>query len=684
MTGRSTLVYSADSVLLTRIHRGENRIARNLEEISPNVLNALIATEDKRFYEHSGIDGKAIPAILYRYLARDQVSGASTISMQLARNLIPGIGREKTVMRKLKEMWVAVQLEKTYTKEEILSHYLNTVNIYGNCYGIETASRRLFGTSADSLPAEDAALIVGLLKGQGIYSPFRHPEHARSRRNLVLRLMTEKGKVSPNDLESLQKRRLLPDPNEKITANGLAPYFQEQVRLWLEKWGKANGFDPYRDGLRVYTTLDSRIQQHAEAAMKTHMEELQKTFSRQIRGKEPWRKDHDMLRGMMKASPRYLQGLNRGKTPEEVRQEFEQPVNMKIFTWEGLMDTVMSPMDSIRHTSRVLETGLVSIHPQSGHIKAWVGGIDYNHFKYDHVQVSKRQTGSTFKPFVFTAALDNGMHPCDEELNQRVFFYNEKNEVVWAPENPSSNAGGYVTLQQALRSSLNIITARLTKRIGIQNISEYARLMGIQTEIPPHPAACLGTTELNLLELTGAYGTFVNLGIWQEPLFITRIEDRNGRVLEVFTGRTRRAISDETAIQMVDMLRFAVGTRYNQGARHALPIQVGGKTGTTQNHSDGWFVGITPELVTGIWVGCAERRMRFPNFKYGQGSYMARPMFSAYMKRVCKDPETKPQMRKFERPAGVAPTGYCGAARRKSTQKSGSKTKGPQGFEGWE
>jgi penicillin-binding protein 1A len=655
---RSSELYFEGGEVLGYLHAGENRVVVELDQISPHLINALIVTEDKRFYEHPGIDPMAIPSVLYRYFADDKVSGASTISMQLARNLHQSVGREKTIRRKLKEIMVASLIERNFTKSEILHRYLNTVNIYGNCYGVQTAAFRLFNKEAKDLSIEESAFIVGLLKGQGEYNPRKYPEKARERRDVVLGLMADNKLLGNAELDSLLSLDLQLAMEEEQKEPEVAPYFRERIRLWLEEWASLNGHDIYRDGLKVYTTLDYRIQQHAETAVREHMRSLQQTFSAHIRGREPWRNEPGMLDRMMKLTDRYHHATAAGKSEEAIRKEFETPVRMMIFSWDGEKDSLMSPMDSIRYHSRFLETGMASIEPSTGKVKAWVGGINYKYFKYDHVELSKRQVGSTFKPFVYTAAIDNGWRPCERELNQPVYFYDRAGNVVWAPENAGESLGGYVTLKKALEYSLNVITARLAKQLGIQVIIDYAHMLGIQSPIEPHPAVCLGTADLSVLEMAGAYCTFANNGMYNEPWFISRIEDENGNLIESFEPLERRALSEKTTYIMLDMLKGVVDDHYGTGAglkdRFGLSGEIGGKTGTTQDHSDGWFMGITSNLVTAIWVGAAERKMRFSNLRYGQGAYMAMPIFGKFYHKVTHDPSLGMPVSHFDRPANFS------------------------------
>ena len=657
----STQLRASDGSVLQTFFSRENRTNVRLDEISHHVIDALIATEDVRFYQHSGVDPKSFLAILADVLRGREIRGGSTITMQLARNLYRNqVGLEQTYIRKIKEYLVSTFLERRFTKEEIITAYLNTVNIYGNSYGIETTSKRLFNKRAKELTIEEAAVIVAMLKGQGVYNPYRYPERVIKRRNTVIGQMQKYGIIDSQhvDVDSIRDLPLKLAGRSDQHITGLAPYFREYVRNYLKTWCEEKGYNLYTDGLQVYTTLDPRMQFHAEEAVKEHLSELQQVFNKQIKGYEPYRKDPSFLVDLMKQSVRYQLAKKAGKPMGEIEKEFNTPTPMTLFGWDGYIDTVLTPMDSLRYISQFLETGMVSIDPTNGHVKAWVGGIDYQFFKYDHVQKGKRQVGSTFKPFVYAAAIDNGKSPCDKILNQPVVFKNPGGKP-WSPKNSDGSYGGLMTLRQGLATSTNLITAQLmNKVVNPKTVAEYAYRLGINTELDEVPALCLGTTDLSVLELTNAYSTFANLGTWIEPVVITRIEDRHGNVLEEYLPETRVALSPEKAYLMVDLLKGVVdqpgGTGQRLRWKYGFTNEIGGKTGTTQNHSDGWFVGIRPNLATGVWVGCADRRMRFRSIRYGQGANMALPIWALYMKRIAEDPDIGlPMDDTFEKPAGV-------------------------------
>jgi penicillin-binding protein 1A len=638
----STRIYSADGVVLRNLYDEKHRVSVKLADISPHVVHALIATEDLRFQSHSGIDPQSFFAIAKEVLAGKKPRGGSTVTMQLARNLYELIGRERSLWRKLKEMVVSVVLEREFTKDEILAAYLNTVSFVGNTYGIENGAEEFFGKDASQLTVEESAMLIGLLKAPDSYNPRRHPEASLNRRNTILEMMAEQGYIDRVDLDSLKGIPITVKDKSDYRDLGLAPYFTEHLREWLKSWCEATGHDPYRDGLKVYTTIDSRMQRYAEESTTEHLSWLQKIFDKHITGKEPWVKDSTFIIDILKLSDRYHSAKAAGLNMEEIMEEFHTPVKMDMFSWDRkIEDTLVSPWDSLKYYARFLESGFMAVDPTNGNIKAWVGGINHRFFKYDHVYKGKRQVGSTFKPFVYCAAFDNGSTPCDLELNQPVFFYNEIGKMIWAPKNADGKISGFTTLRRGLATSTNLITARVMKRIGPQVVCEWAKKMGITSPLDCVPSLALGTTDLSVHELTGAYCTFANKGIYNEPMFVTRIEDRNGNVLATFSPQGREAISENTAYMMIDMLKGVVtepgGTGGRLRGRYHLNNEIGGKTGTTQNQSDGWFMGVTPYLVGGTWVGCADRRMRFRSLEYGQGASLALPIFGLFMQKVYGD-----------------------------------------------
>ena len=652
----STQIYTSDGVLIRSLYTEKNRINVPLEYISPYVVEALIATEDIRFYDHSGVDPMALLAVLKDVILSGEKRGGSTITMQLSRNLYNQVGKKKTIFRKVKEMIVAVILERRFTKDEIVTSYLNTVSFVGNSYGVQNAARIYFQKEAIDLEQHEAALLVGILKGTYEYNPRTHPDRAMDRRNTVIDQMQKYGFVTDFQADSLKALGLGVTYRQDDFNNGMAPYFTEHVRMWMRDWCKENDYDLYTDGLKIYTTLDSRLQTHAEAAVAEHLSDLQQKFDKHIEDREAWRKDTTILTRAMQQSYRYIRAKNAGKTDDQIWEEFHTPIPMEVFSWNGAIDTTFSPMDSIKYYSRFLETGFMTIDPSNGQIRTWVGGIDHRFFKYDHVYKGKRQVGSTFKPFVYTAAFDNGYSPCHQMLNQQVFFYDNDGELAWAPKNSDGRVSGYMTLRRGLATSTNLITARIMKEIGPEVVCRYAYKMGIKSTLDCVPSLALGTTDLSVYELTGAYGTFANRGVWVEPNFITRIEDRNGNIIYENVAEQREAISENTAYMMINMLMGVVrepgGTAASLPGRYKLWNEIGGKTGTTQNQSDGWFMGVTPSLVGGTWVGCSDRSMRFRSLQYGQGARMALPIFGLFLKNAYADSTLALPRDPFPQPRG--------------------------------
>lgn len=637
----STQLISSDGKVLQKFYSHENRVSVPLSDISPYIVDALLATEDVRFYRHSGIDPKSFFSILVGYLKSGDFRGGSTIDMQLARNLFTErVGEVSTIVRKLREYVVSSYLERRFTKEEILAAYLNTVNIYGDSYGVETTANRLFDKSAKDLAIEEAAMLVGMLKGQGVYNPIRNPERTIERRNTVIDQMVKYDMIDTAnvDIDSVKNIGIILAEQGQEHVKGLAPYFREHVREYLKAWGKEKGYNLYTDGLRVYTTLDSRMQAHAENAVKAHLQELQKTFDKEIKGNEPFKNNPEMIDNLIKYSTRYKLAERKGKTPEEIDAEFNTKVDMTIFDWEGEKKVNWTPRDSIKYYSKFLESGVLSVDPSNGHVKAWVGGADYKYFKYDHVGKGKRQVGSTFKPFVYGAAIENGKAPCDLLLNQPVYF-EMPDGTRWSPKNSTGQIGGFMTLKRGLTGSENIITARIMKEIRPQAVVEFANRLGIASKLDAVPSLCLGTTDLSVFEMTKAYSTIANYGKKIDPLIITRIEDRNGKVIEEFVPEEEMVLEQKKAFTIIELLKRVVdqGTGVRLRYKYKFQNEIGGKTGTTQNHADGWFMGITPYLVTGVWTGWADRRMHFKSIKDGQGANMALPIFALYMDAVYKD-----------------------------------------------
>ena len=663
-------VWSADGEVLGYIGI-ENRSSLTYSEITNggknmNLINALVATEDVRFYDHAGIDARSLARVFFKTLVGRHSSsgGGSTITQQLAKNLFPRERKSKLglIHSKFKEWVVAVKLEHNYSKEEILAMYLNTVDFGSNAYGIETAAHTFFDKSPSELTVDEAAVLVGLLKAPTSYSPVLHPDNAMRRRNVVMSQMnsyndpaTGEKYLSDEDYEKLKEKPIDMSHYRPISHNdGAAPYLREYIRGYMKDWcgshKKSDGtyYDVHKDGLRIYTTIDSRLQRYAEKAVEKHMKEvIQPAFVKDLarRKGDPFnnitkeQEDH-FLTLAMKASDRYYQMKQDGASESEIKKYFkEEKVQMRVFTWNGPVDTVMTPWDSLIYVKKFLNAGLMSVETGTGYVKAYVGGINYRYFKYDNVIQSRRQVGSTFKPFVYTMALqDLDMNPYTLVPNTEVCIGD------WCPRNSShQREGEMVTLKWALANSINWVSAYLMKAGGANGpnmVINIARKMGVTSPIDPVPAICVRAAEITVYEMTGAMATFANQGEYVQPIFITRIEDNKGKVLETFTPERREAISPRIAWMMIQMMKGVVdsgtGARL-RGSQFKLSYPMAGKTGTTQNNSDCWFVGITPKLTTVVWTGGELRSIHFRSMEFGQGARQALPIFGHYMRSVYDD-----------------------------------------------
>lgn len=671
-------IISADGELLGKMFYQEDRTNSTFEDIPEHLTNALIATEDARFRNHSGIDIRALVRAIVR-LGRD--GGGSTISQQLAKNMFHRREDANTfekILQKLKEQILAVQLEKRYTKDEIVLMYFNTVP-YGATYGIKSASKRYFNKPTKELSIEESAVLVGMLKANTAFNPVRNPKSSLNRRNVVFNQMKKYGYISETECDSLKALDLVTDYNYTDHNRGMATYFRSYLAQWMKQWTKTYEaetgvkYNIYDDGLRIYTTIDSRMQRYAESAVESHMKDLQKQFFDETkrRRRDPWYKENEQgdseydptyPERMMKRTPRYRSLRDKyGKKKDSIDHYLNKPIPMTIFSYNGDIDTVMSPMDSLKYYKQILHTGFMSFEPQTGHIKAWVGGINHTYFQYDHVnRKSTRQVGSTFKPLVYARGLDDDkLQPCEEESTGPVIVeYGNGDE--WSPSN-SGDVPEVVTFYEGLQQSINTITARVMKRLGPNSaevVKETAGKMGIDNEkFEPYPSISLGTMDISVFEMVGAYGTFVNGGTFVEPIFITRIEDKNGNILAEFNPTKEEALRMQTAYvvcKMLEKVTMSGGTGARLRYRYKIPhdATIGGKTGTTQNNSDGWFMGITPNLVSGCWVGAEERNVHFRATSLGQGANMALPIFGKYMEKLYADPKIEISKGDFKRPDG--------------------------------
>jgi penicillin-binding protein 1A len=680
----STNIISSDNVLLGSFFQ-ENRSRADYMEISPNVINALVSTEDIRFYDHSGIDARGLGRVLFRtILLREEGSGGgSTITQQLAKLLFhePARNLRERSLQKLKEWVIAVKLERSYTKDEIITMYLNKAPFIYDAYGIKSAAATFFSTTSDSLKVEEAAVLIGMLKNPALFNPVRREELTTNRRNVVLHQMMKAQHLTRLEYDSLKQLPLVLDFKRSDHIGGLAPYFREYLRLtltarkpersnyaswqsqkfledsvewhnnplygWVSKNLKADGtrYDIYRDGLKIYTTIDSRLQLFAEDAVTEHLgKDLQPKFFNEKRGRAraPFTRHltqeqyEGIINRAMQQTERYRILRQQSFSADTIRKIFNQPINMRVFSYKGEIDTIMSPMDSIHYYKTFLRASVFSMDPQSGHVKAYVGGPNYKHFKYDMATMGKRQVGSTIKPFVYTLAMQEGLTPCDMVPNIPQTFYLPTGQT-WTPRNVGTRRNGeMVSLKWGLAQSNNNITAWIMKQYNPEAVARIIRTLGIKSPMDAVPALALGTPDFGLNEMVAAYATYANKGVHAEPLMVTRIEDRYGNVIASFNPRKTEAINEESAYLMLNLLEGVVrtGTGIRLRLRYNLNGAIGGKTGTTQNNSDGWFIGLTPNLVTGVWVGGEDRDIHFDNLSLGGGSNMALPIWALYMKRA--------------------------------------------------
>jgi penicillin-binding protein 1A len=674
----ATVAYSADGKELGRFYL-ENRVTVHYKDIDPDVIHALIATEDERYYEHSGIDGRSLGRVFFKtFVGGDKTSGGgSTITQQLAKMQFHGNGdhssKSARAIQKLKEWIIAVRLERLFTKDEIIALYLNKFDFNYNAVGINSAAKVYFSTTADSLKIEEAAVLVGMCQNPSLWNPILFPENAKKRRNIVLSQMERNNFITKSQLDSLSNLPIVLHYNPESHNEGLAPYFREYLRdNFLKKWCsehlKPNGkpYDMYRDGLKVYCTIDSRMQTYAEQSVTEHMSSMQNNFDKELKNKRnrPFTfrlKKEEITQIMTSAehrSERYKNMVKGGAAESEIEKAFLTPTKMTVFSWHGDIDTTMTPMDSIRYYKGFLQTGFMAMEPQTGYIRAWVGGINFRYFKYDHVQTGhSRQVGSTFKPFVYALAIQEGYSPCDQVPCIRTCIPSEDGKTEWCPDNAGGKAdekyeGKMITLRKALALSINYVSAYIMKQFGPHAVVDFARNVGITAPLEPVPSLCLGSAEISVYEMVGANSTFVNKGTWIEPTFVTRIEDKNGKVLEDFIPKTKEALSEEKAYIMLNLMEGVV--QFGTGARlrstYKLTNPIAGKTGTTQNNSDGWFMGLTPDLVAGCWVGGEDRSVHFDNMEQGQGAAMALPIWGKFFQKVYADKTLKVSKGAFPKP----------------------------------
>jgi len=685
----ATEIYSSDLQLLGRFSKSkENRVKVEYNEISEYVIHALVATEDVRFYKHSGIDGIALSrSLVFRgILQRKSSGGGSTITQQLAKQLFSDVAQNviQRAFQKPIEWVIAVQLERLYTKEEILTLYLNQFSFLNNAVGIKSAAQVYFNTSPSQLKIEEAATLIGMCKNPSYFNPVRYNERTRERRNVVLNQMRKADYITDEQYDSLKVMPLTLDYQRADHKSGLAPYFREYLRqilmaeepsrsdyaswqeekyqedLWqwennplygfCNKISKPDGtpYNIYVDGLKIYTTIDSRMQKYAEEAVREHIESLQTTFFKEKKGRSyaPFSKRvkpeeiESILKNAVKQSERYRRMKDQGFADAEIDRAFRRAIDMQVFSYSGMVDTVLSPLDSIRYSKHFLRCGFMSMEPKSGHVKAYVGGPDFGHFQYDMVTLGKRQVGSTVKPYLYTLAMEEGMWPCDKTAWKPITF-NIPNQPAWTPKTTTKGkrVGDVVSLKWGISNSDNWISAYLMSMFTPESLVKLMRSFGIRGKLDPVVSLCLGPCEISVAEMVDAYTAFPNKGIRVDPQYVTRIEDANGNVIANFNPKMHEILSESTAFKMIYMMRAVVdgGTGSRIRGKYGLRMPMAGKTGTTQNNSDGWFMGYTPSLVSGVWVGGEDRSIHFDNIAEGQGASMALPIWAIYMKKIYND-----------------------------------------------
>ncbi|WP_299213288.1 transglycosylase domain-containing protein [uncultured Aquimarina sp.] len=685
----ATQIISSDGKQIGTFFK-ENRTPVNFEDLAPDLVNALVATEDARYYEHSGIDARGT---IRAFAFLGKKGGASTITQQLAKLLFTGT-RSKGWQRytqKIKEWVIATRLERQYTKDEIMAMYLNKYDFLNQAIGISSASRIYFNKTPKDLKKEEAAVLVGMLKNSSLFNPLRRPELVKNRRDVVLSQMAKYEYISTQEKDSLQQLPLNLDYAPEGHSDGIATYFREYVRSWMGKWveknpkgededGNPQYYNIYRDGLRINVTIDSRMQKYAEESVQEHMSNLQKEFDKQEQKNKtaPFRdltkqEVEGIVKRAIRSSARRKKMLSQNKSEKDILKSFDVKTEMKIFSWKGYIDTIMTPRDSILYYKRFLRSGMMSMEPQTGQVKAWVGGVDIKHFQYDHVYQGARQVGSTFKPFVYATAIDQlKLSPCDTLPMSQITIPAGSHGVMedWTPKNSDAKYTGYLSLKEALAKSVNTISARLMDRIGPEPIVRLAKKSGVESEVIEVASIALGSVDLKLSEMVGAYSTFANEGIYNKPVMITSVEDKNGTTLYQFEPETRDVISKEAAYVTLNLLEGVTqsgsGARLRSGPSNrydyknvitGYPYQftnpIAGKTGTTQNQSDGWFMGIVPNLCTGVWVGGDDRATHFSSVKYGQGATMALPIWALYMRKCYADKTLKVSKDGFKKPENL-------------------------------
>lgn len=673
----SSEIISSDGVVLGRYYRNSGSQI-HFEELSDDLVNTLVISEDHRFYDHSGIDLQAYFRVFYGLITFSPQGGGSTITQQLAKNLytmnpdrsldgwLSKLGKyPKRVIQKTKEWIISIKLEENFTKKEIIAMYLNTATFSSNTFGIKVASETYFQKAPDSLNIQESAVLVGMLQANTWFDPKRNPESSLRKRNEVLYKVYKHGyKIKTSEqFDSIRSLPIDMDYNFQNQNEGLATYFRTVLGNYLLQYCREKEIDLYNSGLKIYTTIDSRLQKYAEEAVAEHMKPLQALFTEEwkTRKRNPWVDDgkeiKDFLERRIRQTDAYkVYAAKYGEKSDSLKIMLNLKKQMTVFTWEGERDTLFSSYDSLDYYKRFIQTGFMAMDPYSGHIKAWVGGINHKYFKFDHVKQGKRQPGSTFKAFVYGLAMENGYSPCLLKKDVSPQFY-IPNQPPWYPLNADGTRGkgDQMTIRQAMAQSVNSITGQIMQELKAENVVEFAHRVGIESQLDAVPSLCLGTSDVSLFEMVGAYGTFVNGGISTQPIYITRIEDKNGNVIEIFNPKTKEAINEQTAYKMIYMLRGGAeeegGTSLGLSRELRIDNEIGGKTGTTNDASDGWYIGVTHDLVAGAWTGGDERAIHFPSWLFGQGGRTARPIWDAFMRKAYADPLSGITKGQFKRPS---------------------------------
>jgi len=680
----ATEVISTDGVTIGKFYN-ENRTPIKYADLPKHLVDALVATEDERFYEHSGIDGRGT---MRAVLSFGSSGGASTLTQQLAKLLFHGEGSRflpLRIIQKAKEWIIAIRLERQYTKNEIIAMYLNKADFVNTAVGIRSASKVYFGKEPRDLTIEEGAMLVGMLKNPSLFNPIRRLEKVQTRRNVVLGQMVKNGFLEEAAKTSLEKKPIVLHFQPESHKEGIATYFREYLRDFMRVWAKENKkadgseYDIYKDGLKIYTTIDSRMQLYAEEAVTQHLTNLQKEFviDQKDNKNAPFVRLNEaetkkLMMQAMKTSERWRAMSAQDKSEEDIIKSFGVKTKMKVFTWKGERDTTMTPTDSIRYYKSFLQSGVMAMEPQTGHVKAWVGGINYKYFQYDHVGQGARQVGSTFKPFVYATAIEQlNMSPCDSIIDSPFTIPKGRHHVTesWTPNNSNNEYRGMVTLKKALALSINTVSAKLIDKVGPEAVVELTQKLGVKSKIPVQPSIALGAVEITVQDMVAAYSTFANEGVYIKPQFISRVEDKNGVVIYEPAPESHDVLNKDIAYAVIKLLEGVTesgsgarlrtqggGNGYNRvtGYPYVFTNPIAGKTGTTQNQSDGWFMGMVPNLCTGVWVGCEDRSARFRGITYGQGATAALPIWGIFMKKCYADKDLNVSKKPFDRPKNLS------------------------------